>query len=150
MASSSQRVYTSCSLFLSLSQDSIQFFFDLAARHRMRQPFCLSFVATILSDVFVSGFWQPRGDLGELYREYYMCAKTKHLCLKTVRNIGMRKPYTNICTSYVVSVSNAPRVAFDCLCFTYITVHVKLTLIYYKFTWMYCKSVYVNTCSTIF
>lgn len=38
MASSSQRVYTSCSLFLSLSQDSIQFFFDLAARHRMRQP----------------------------------------------------------------------------------------------------------------
>lgn len=37
MASSSQRVYTSCSLFLSLSQDSIQFFFDLAARHRMRQ-----------------------------------------------------------------------------------------------------------------
>lgn len=145
MASSSQRVYTSCSLFLSLSL-RIQFNFSLISR---LDSLCLSFVATILSDVFVSGFWQPRGDLGELYREYYMCAKTKHLCLKTVRNIGMRKPYTNICTSYVVSVSNAPRVAFDCLCFTYITVHVKLTLIYYKFTWMYCKSVYVNTCSTI-
>lgn len=145
MASSSQRVYTSCSLFLSLSL-RIQFNFSLISR---LDSLCLSFVATILSDVFVSGFWQPRGDLGELYREYYMCAKTKHLCLKTVRNIGMRKPYTNICTSYVVSVSNAPRVAFDCLCFTYITVHVKLTLTYYKFTWMYCKSVYVNTCSTI-
>lgn len=149
MASSSQRVYTSCSLFLSLSL-RIQFNFSLISRLDTEWgSLCLSFVATILSDVFVSGFWQPRGDLGELYREYYMCAKTKHLCLKTVRNIGMRKPYTNICTSYVVSVSNAPRVAFDCLCFTYTTVHVKLTLTYYKFTWMYCKSVYVNTCSTI-
>lgn len=81
MASSSQRVYTSCSLFLSLSL-RIQFNFSLISR---LDSLCLSFVATILSDVFVSGFWQPRGDLGELYREYNMCAKTKHLCLKTVR-----------------------------------------------------------------
>lgn len=146
MASSSQRVYTSCSLFLSLSQDSIQFFFDLAARHRMRQPL------PIVRGYYIERCFRVRFLTTKRW-SWRTVQRVLHVCKDEASVFENCQKYRNAKTlykhMYVVSVSNAPRVAFDCLCFTYTTVHVKLTLTYYKFTWMYCKSVYVNTCSTI-
>lgn len=143
MASSSQRVYTSCSLFLSLSGFNSIFLWSRGSTAFAYRSWLLYWA------MFSCQVFDNQEVILANCTESTTCVQRRSICVwKLSENIGMRKPYTNICTSYVVSVSNAPRVAFDCLCFTYITVHVKLKLTYYKFTWMYCKSVYVNTCST--
>lgn len=127
MASSSQRVHFL--LPLSLSQNSIQFFLWSRCSTPNEAPSPIVHGYYIERCFRVRFLTTERWSWRTVQRVLHVCkdeASVFENCQK-YRNAKSTNTYKHV---YVVSVSNAPCVTFDCLCSTYVTVHIKLTLTY--------------------
>lgn len=125
MASSSQRVHFL--LPLSLSQNSIQFF--LWSRSSTPNGAALP----IVHGYYIERCFRVRFLTTERW-SWRTVQRVLHVCKDEASVFENCQKYRNAKSQYkhvyVVSVSNAPCVTFDCLCSTYVTVNNKLTLRY--------------------
>lgn len=125
MASSSQRVHFLLSP--SLSQNSIQFF--LWSRSSTPNEAALP----IVHGYYIERCFRVRFLTTERW-SWRTVQRVLHVCKDEASVFEYCQKYRNAKSQYkhvyVVSVSNAPCVTFDCLCSTYVTVHIKLTLTY--------------------
>lgn len=125
MASSSQRVHFL--LPLSLSQNSIQFFLWSRGSTPNEAP------SPIVHGYYIERCFRVRFLTTERW-SWRTVQRVLHVCKDEASVFENCQKYRNAKSQYkhvyVVSVSNAPCVTFDCLCSTYVTVNNKLTLRY--------------------
>lgn len=125
MASSSQRVHFLLSL--SLSQNSIQFFLWSRGSTPNEAP------SPIVHGYYIERCFRVRFLTTERWsgrtvqRVLHVCKDEASVFENCQKYRNAKSQYKHV---YVVLVSNAPCVTFDCLCSTYVTVNNKLTLRY--------------------
>lgn len=140
MASSSQRVHFLLSP--SLSQNSIQFF--LWSRGSTPNGAALP----IVHGYYIERCFRVRFLTTERW-SWRTVQRVLHVCKDEASVFENCQKYRNAKSQYkhvyVVSVSNAPCVTFDCLCSTYVTVNNKLTLRYTRLHGCIVK-VYIYLC----
>lgn len=125
MASSSQRVHFLLSP--SLSQNSIQFFLWSRGSTPNEAP------SPIVHGYYIERCFRVRFLTTERW-SWRTVQRVLHVCKDEASVFENCQKYRNAKSQYkhvyVVLVSNAPCVTFDCLCSTYVTVNNKLTLRY--------------------
>lgn len=149
MASSSQRVYTSCSLFLSLSQDSIQFFLWSRGSTQNEAAFL-----PIVRGYYIERCFRVRFLTTKRW-SWRTVQRVLHVCKDEASVFENCQKYRNAKTlykhMYVVRRISLER-ASCCVRLFMLYVHNSTCRIDINITSLHgciVKSVYVNTCSTI-